>query len=88
MGHTVSINLKFWQVDSFAEEAFKGNPAAVFVLREDIPDRLMQQIAIEMNQSETAFVLLRDSQNPLLRWFTPTFEIDLCGHATLASART
>lgn len=86
MGHTVSINLKFWQVDSFAEEAFKGNPAAVFVLREDIPDRLMQQIAIEMNQSETAFVLLRDSQNPLLRWFTPTFEIDLCGHATLAAA--
>ncbi len=79
-------SLKFWQVDSFAQEPFKGNPAAVFVLHEDLDDRLMQNIAVEMNLSETAFILLRDGQNPFLRWFTPMFEIDLCGHATLASA--
>lgn len=78
--------LKFWQVDSFAQEPFKGNPAAVFVLDEELDDQLMQNIAVEMNLSETAFILLRDGQNPLLRWFTPMFEIDLCGHATLASA--
>lgn len=79
-------NMKFWQVDSFAQEPFKGNPAAVFVLNEELDDQLMQNIAVEMNLSETAFILLRDGQNPLLRWFTPMFEIDLCGHATLASA--
>lgn len=79
-------NLKFWQVDSFAQEPFKGNPAAVFVLDKELDDQLMQNIAVEMNLSETAFILLRDRRNPLLRWFTPMFEIDLCGHATLASA--
>ena len=78
--------IKFWQVDAFASEAFKGNPAAVFVFEEEIDDATLQSIAIEMNQSESAFILLRDGQNPLLRWFTPTFEIDLCGHATLASS--
>ncbi len=78
--------LDFWQVDSFSDQPFKGNPAAVFILHEELSDELMQNIAIEMNLSETAFVLIREGQNPLLRWFTPMFEIDLCGHATLASA--
>jgi PhzF family phenazine biosynthesis protein len=78
---------KFWQVDAFTNQPFKGNPAAVFVLKEELEDQFMQNIAIEMNLSETAFVLLReDGQKPLLRWFTPTIEIDLCGHATLASS--
>lgn len=78
--------LKFWQVDAFTKEPFKGNPAAVFILEEELTDGLMQSIAIEMNLSETAFVLLRENQNPLLRWFTPMYEIDLCGHATIASS--
>jgi PhzF family phenazine biosynthesis protein len=82
----VTRSLKFWQVDSFAQEPFKGNPAAVFVLADELDDQLMQNIAVEMNLSETAFILIRDGKNPLLRWFTPMFEIDLCGHATLASA--
>ena len=78
--------MKFWQVDAFTKEPFKGNPAAVFVLKEELSDELMQNIAIEMNLSETAYILLREGRNPLLRWFTSVFEIDLCGHATLASA--
>lgn len=78
--------MKFWQADSFTNKPFQGNPAAVFVLDKPISDELMQNIAIEMNLSETAFILRREGENPLLRWFTPTFEIDLCGHATLASA--
>ena len=78
--------MKFWQVDAFTKQPFKGNPAAVFVLKEELSDELMQNIAIEMNLSETAYILLREDQNPLLRWFTSVFEIDLCGHATLASA--
>lgn len=78
--------LNFWQVDAFTNQPFKGNPAAVFVLREEMKDSLMQNIAIEMNLSETAFVLIREGHNPFLRWFTPMNEIDLCGHATLATA--
>ena len=78
--------LNFWQVDAFTNQPFKGNPAAVFILHEQLSDELMQNIAIEMNLSETAFILLREGQNPLLRWVTPMFEIDLCGHATLASS--
>ena len=79
-------NLKFWQVDSFTTKPFKGNPAAVFVLYEELEDQLLQDIALEMNLSETAFILIRNNHLPLLRWFTPTCEIDLCGHATLAAA--
>lgn len=79
-------SLNFWQVDSFTKQPFKGNPAAVFVLYEELSDDLMRNIAIEMNLSETAFILIREGKNPLLRWFTPSIEIDLCGHATLASA--
>ena len=74
-----------------------GNPAAVCLLEEDITDDLKQKIAMEMNISETAFVvpLEKDVKNPFengakfeLRWFTPTTEVPLCGHATLASAAT
>lgn len=77
--------MKFWQVDSFASEAFKGNPAVVFVLDAPLDDATMQNIATEMNQSETAFIL-KGGEKPLLRWFTPLLEVDLCGHATLAAA--
>jgi len=80
------MELSFWQVDAFTNEILKGNPTAVFVLDAEISDDLMQNIAIEMNLSETAFILLQQNENPHLRWFTPMYEIDLCGHATLASA--
>ncbi len=78
--------LRFWHVDAFATQPFSGNPAAVFILDNPIDDALMQKIAAEMNQSETAFILKRAHEEPLLRWFTPALEIDLCGHATLAAA--
>ena len=75
----------FYQVDSFASQRFKGNPAAVCVLEKFPDSRIMQNIAKEMNLSETAFVV-KDENEYNLKWFTPTFEIDLCGHATLATA--
>jgi predicted PhzF superfamily epimerase YddE/YHI9 len=72
-------------VDAFTEEPFKGNPAAVAIL-EAFPDNaLMQAVAREMNLSETAFVVPRADGDYDLRWFTPTTEVDLCGHATLAA---
>jgi PhzF family phenazine biosynthesis protein len=77
--------LNITQVDAFAERAFCGNPAAVCILPEMLPDTLLQQIAHEMNLSETAFLLKRRDDYHL-RWFTPTTEVELCGHATLASA--
>lgn len=73
------------QVDAFTQTPFAGNPAAVCVLETPQDDRWMQQVAQEMNLSETAF-LLRQEDGFNLRWFTPTVEVDLCGHATLASA--
>jgi PhzF family phenazine biosynthesis protein len=73
------------QVDAFTREPFTGNPAAVCVLAEPRPERWMQQVAAEMNLSETAF-LLRQADGFSLRWLTPKVEVDLCGHATLASA--
>ncbi len=73
------------QVDAFTQEPFAGNPAAVCVLPEPRPERWMQQVAAEMNLSETAF-LHRQGDGFALRWFTPKLEVDLCGHATLASA--
>jgi PhzF family phenazine biosynthesis protein len=85
-GRKTGKKMNFWQVDAFTKEPFKGNPAAVFILQEPLQDKLMQDIALEKNLSETAFVLERKGQNPLLRWFMPIGEIDLCGHATLASA--
>jgi PhzF family phenazine biosynthesis protein len=72
-------------VDAFAKEPFTGNPAAVCVLDQPGDERWMQLVAREMNLSETAF-LFPDGDAFRLRWFTPTIEVDLCGHATLASA--
>lgn len=74
------------QVDAFTNELFKGNPAAVCVLPEARGERWMQSIASEMNLSETAFLVRRAADGYDLRWFTPTTEVELCGHATLAAA--
>lgn len=79
------MKLPYFLIDAFTDRAFSGNPAAVYVLSTPIPDDLMQKIAAEMNLSETAFVHQGPSSTTL-RWFTPTTEVDLCGHATLASA--
>jgi predicted PhzF superfamily epimerase YddE/YHI9 len=75
----------FYQVDAFTNEAFAGNPAAVLLLPAPLAAGRMQQFAREMNLSETAFLVQRDAGFDL-RWFTPCVEVDLCGHATLASA--
>jgi predicted PhzF superfamily epimerase YddE/YHI9 len=72
-------------VDAFASEPFAGNPAAVTILDRPRDDRWMQRVAAELKHSETAF-LLREGDAWRLRWFTPAAEVDLCGHATLASA--
>ena len=77
--------MQIYQVDAFAEKIFTGNPAAVIPLKEWISDELMQDIAIENNLSETAY-FVKNENGYHIRWFTPDFEIDLCGHATLASA--
>lgn len=75
------------QVDAFADRPFTGNPAAVCLPETPLDDALMQSIAAEMNLSETAFLTRRAADNEWdLRWFTPTIEVDLCGHATLAGA--
>jgi len=75
----------FYQVDAFTDELFKGNPAAVMKLDSFLPDDLMQTIALENNLSETAYVV-PSGDHFKLRWFTPTVEIDFCGHATVATA--
>ena len=77
--------LTIYQVDAFAETIFSGNPAAVIPLNNWLDEGLMQQIAMENNLSETAFIVKEDEAYAI-RWFTPEYEIDLCGHATLASA--
>jgi len=77
--------MKYFIVDAFAEELFKGNQAGVCLLDEWLDVDIMQSIAFENNLAETAFVVKRDNHYDL-RWFTPEQEIDLCGHATLASA--
>jgi predicted PhzF superfamily epimerase YddE/YHI9 len=74
-----------WLIDAFTDTPFAGNPAGVCLVDEEKPDAWMQSVAREMNQAETAFLLKRDDGFGL-RWFTPTVEVDLCGHATLASA--
>jgi len=79
------MNLTIFQVDAFAETVFAGNPAAVIPLDEWLEESLMQKIAMENNLSETAFFVKQDD-GYCIRWFTPDYEIDLCGHATLASA--
>lgn len=77
--------ITLFQVDSFAPELFKGNPAGVCVLPLEPPESWMQSVALEVNLSETAF-LWPETEGYRLRWFTPAAEVPLCGHATLASA--
>lgn len=79
------MKIPMYQVDAFSEEIFKGNPAEICILSEWIDENLMQNIAMENNLSETAFCLVKEDICEL-RWFTPEEEIDLCGHATLATA--
>jgi len=85
-------SIPIYQVDAFTDEPFRGNPAGVCILREKLDDAKMQSIAAEMNLSETAFALpleggpLKSVRNFSLRWFTPSVEVPLCGHATLATA--
>lgn len=85
--------LNIYQVDSFADQPFKGNPAGVCVMKKGLSDNLMQSIASEMNLSETAFCIPQGgmefdkAEKFDLRWFTPAVEVSLCGHATLATAK-
>jgi PhzF family phenazine biosynthesis protein len=79
------VKLPLYQVDAFTSRLFAGNPAAVVVLEKWLPDPVLQAIAMENNLAETAFVIPAPGACPL-RWFTPAIEIDLCGHATLATA--
>ncbi|TNF44182.1 MAG: PhzF family phenazine biosynthesis protein, partial [Bacteroidetes bacterium] len=79
------MKLKIYQIDAFADEVFKGNPAAVVPLETWLSEELMQQIAMENNLSETAFFVPVENGFHI-RWFTPVAEVNLCGHATLATA--
>lgn len=81
----LAMKLPLYQVDAFTDRTFSGNPAAVCPLPHPISDRQMQAIAAENNLAETAF-FVREEDGFRLRWFTPLVEVDLCGHATLASA--
>lgn len=83
-GNFKSFLMQIYQVDAFAARIFQGNPAAVVPLKEWLEDDLMQRIAMENNLSETAF-FVPEGKGFSIRWFTPTVEVDLCGHATLAS---
>ena len=79
------MKIPIYQIDAFTNEVFKGNPAAVCALDSWLEDRVLKAIAAENNLSETAF-LVQQSKHYDIRWFTPEIEVDLCGHATLASA--
>jgi PhzF family phenazine biosynthesis protein len=85
-------NMNLYQVDAFTDVSFKGNPAAICLISKDYSDEILQKIAAEMNLSETAFIYVPEIENVKetdtfrLRWFTPKIEVNLCGHATLASA--
>jgi PhzF family phenazine biosynthesis protein len=79
------MKLPIYLVDAFTNRRFRGNPAAVVVMDEWLPDEVLQAIAAENNLSETAYVIPKGGDCPL-RWFTPAIEVDLCGHATLATA--
>ena len=79
------MKLKIFQVDAFSSKPFAGNPAAVCILDKWLDGDLMQKIANENNLSETAFAVPVDDRYEI-RWFTPEIEVDLCGHATLATA--
>lgn len=78
--------MRMFQVDAFTDQPFSGNPAAVLVLKDWLPDDLMLKIAQENNLAETAFVKCRTDGTWDLRWFAPAHEVDFCGHATLATA--
>jgi PhzF family phenazine biosynthesis protein len=80
------MKLRLWQIDAFAEKPFEGNPAAVVPLENWLDEPVMQRIANENNLAETAFIVREAHGRYGLRWFTPTTEVDLCGHATFASA--
>ena len=80
------MKVKIFQIDAFTNQLYRGNPAAVVLLDKWLPDEELQSIAIENNLAETAFVIPLEEQRYHLRWFTPEFEMDLCGHATLATA--
>ncbi len=80
-----NMKIKFFHVDAFTDTLFRGNPAGVCILESWLHDEVMQQIAMENNLSETAFVVQKN-QVFQIRWFTPVAEIELCGHATLATA--
>ncbi len=82
------MKLTLYQVDAFTDHLFGGNPAAVIPLKKWLPDELMQQMAVENNLSETVFFVPSNNRaaDYDIRWFTPEVEINLCGHATLASA--
>ena len=80
------MELEINVIDAFTDLLFKGNPAAVIITENWLPEELMQSIAIENNLSETAFVKPIDHQNYEIRWFSPITEIDFCGHATLAAS--
>jgi PhzF family phenazine biosynthesis protein len=79
------MTIPIYQADAFTDQLFGGNPAAICPLTEWLPDEVMQKIAVENNLAETAF-FVKTNEGYKLRWFTPEYEIDLCGHATLASA--
>jgi len=80
------VTVPIFCVDAFTNHPFSGNPAAVAILDEDAPEEWMRNVAAEMNLSETAFVAKQSKGEYGLRWLTPTIEVNLCGHATLAAA--
>src|SRR5882757_11395029 len=80
------MKLKMWQVDAFASKPLEGNPAAIVPLESWLEAKTMQAIAAENNVAETAFFVKTGTGTYDLRWFAPSREVDLCGHATLASA--
>ncbi len=81
------LKIPFYQIDAFTNEVFSGNPAGVCLLEDWLPEATLQSIAAENNLPETAFLVPQEGKYDL-RWFTPKVEIDLCGHATLASGYT
>ena len=80
------MKLNYYQIDTFTDKIFGGNPAKVVRLNEWLEDELLQNIAKENSVDATAFFIYNSGDNIVLRWFTPDLELDLCGHATLATA--
>lgn len=79
------MKYKLYQIDAFTDKVFSGNPAAICPLDKWLPDRILQKIAMENNLAETGFYV-KFGDKYQIRWFTPTVEVDLCGHATLSAA--